>query len=293
MSWLGMLIGACGGACFGGRFGMLIGATLGSYIEERVKTSSEERAEWKQMREEAQERMRARRRRSPEEKELIFLTAAGAMLAKLAKADGHVDETEIASGERAFMRLGLTPEKREYCIRAFRRAKGDEHTIYEYAEEFANVTPARAMRELFYDILWDLACADGVVTDEERRILERIVIALGVRPSLYAEERARRLGGSSRSSGSSRYSRSSSSSGSRRQSASSASSATPDPYETLGTARSATTDELRKAYRAMAKKYHPDLLRAQGLPEELIEKANAQMARINAAWETVKRERGL
>ena len=50
---------------------------------------------------------------------------------------------------------------------------------------------------------------------------------------------------------------------------------------------------MRRAYRAQAKKNHPDLLRAQGLPEEMVTRATAQMARINAAWEEIKRARGL
>jgi DnaJ-domain-containing protein 1 len=41
------------------------------------------------------------------------------------------------------------------------------------------------------------------------------------------------------------------------------------------------------------KHLHPDKLRSKGLSDEVIATINDQMARINAAWESVKRERSL
>jgi DnaJ like chaperone protein len=38
---------------------------------------------------------------------------------------------------------------------------------------------------------------------------------------------------------------------------------------------------------------HPDSLAARGVPPEFIARANAKVAQINAAWDLIKRERGL
>ncbi len=225
---------------------------------------------------------------SSAQQELVFLASAAAMMAKLAKADGHVSMSEIDSAEKAFKRLGLSPEKREFCILVFRRAKEDEHTIFEYAQSFAAAQPDRDIREIFYDILWELASADGTVSPAELKILDKITFSLRIRRYQFAAECAKHgVGQSGGSEG-----RTGSSGGGGARSARSEMSLTM-AYRILGCSPATSDADLKKAYREKAKKYHPDELAAQGISPELIEKATARMAEINAAWSEIKKARGL
>ena len=54
-----------------------------------------------------------------------------------------------------------------------------------------------------------------------------------------------------------------------------------DPYSVLGVQRGATEDEITKAYRKLAKKYHPDLNPGD-------ENAAAKMREINEAYDLIK-----
>ena len=62
-------------------------------------------------------------------------------------------------------------------------------------------------------------------------------------------------------------------------------------YKILEITKSSTDDEVKKAYRKMVKKYHPDKL--QGLGEEHLKGANEKFQSIQSAYEKIKNERGM
>jgi len=247
--------------------GALFGAWMGHGFEERKKFAGGRRTAEGRAFSSMPDRKRA----------AIFCASAAAMLAKMAKADGHVSSAEISGVERAFARLGFSPAAREYAVKVFRKAKDDTHTIYEYAADFLAVVPSIAIRELLYEILWDIACADGVISPAELDLLRNLPRALGIRSEWFDYFSSTRICGGAGARGATGPSRD----------------PVADAYAVLGASASESDEALKRKYRDLAKKNHPDALRAQGLPEAMIGKATERMSRINDAWTVIRKERGI
>ena len=60
-----------------------------------------------------------------------------------------------------------------------------------------------------------------------------------------------------------------------------------DPYEVLGVPRTATDEEIKKAYRNLARKYHPD----NYVNNPLADLATEKMKEINEAYDTIMSQR--
>jgi DnaJ like chaperone protein len=64
-------------------------------------------------------------------------------------------------------------------------------------------------------------------------------------------------------------------------------------YKVLEVEVSATNDEVVKAYRRALSRHHPDKLKANGLPESMVEHAKERTQQIIEAYELIKERRGI
>ena len=239
--------------------------------------------EWK--RKEAQRQEEEERRRKKVEETERFLVSLFSMAAKMAKADGVADASEVRMAEQLFTLLNIQGPQREKLKNAFNAALLHPEGIYADADTVAAYVGQLEARAFFYELLWDIACADGVLASEEKEILIRICSHLKI-PDFYFElNYLRRV---STFQEAHRHSRQTDE-GSHVDGTASLT----DAYATLGCHPEATDEEVRRAYRTSAKTYRPDVLRANNVPDEMIAVATRKMATLNEAWARIRRARGI
>jgi DnaJ like chaperone protein len=218
----------------------------------------------------------------------VFAIAVTVLAAKLAKCDGPVTPAEIEAFKQHFR---IPPASLRQIGTLFNEAKATPAGFESYAdllgETFADHP---GVLEDVLAALFAIARADQPLNGAEGEFLARV--HQGFRLSRAAWERARTAFAGPRGSGAGARADSSAHSSSSSSSARSAAGA-EDPYAVLGVAATASDGEVRAAWVRLMREHHPDSLRARGVPEDFIARAAERAARINAAWDLIKRERGL
>ena len=203
------------------------------------------------------------------------------MLAFISKADGRISKCEVDVASRCLKSLGISDTEYQRCVKAFNGMRDFSSDAFRRcAAELVEVATNEACI-LIYEMLWIVAAADGTLDAGEDDLLHRATGPLRIDGFLYHYFKLRYFGsGGAKGSGGTGGGHGEDSD-------------LEKAYARLGCSPSDSDDAVKSAYRKAAKRYHPDRLRAEGLPEGMIAQATRSMAEINAAWDLVRKKRGL
>lgn len=188
-----------------------------------------------------------------------FMVSLLVLSSAVIRADGKYLQQEY-DYVRAFIRTNFGTQAEPEAMRILQELNGKQINIYEVGSQIARNMNYSQRLQLFH-YLADLANADGNVCKEERDVLSAIASALRITSS-DAESILAMF-----------------------------SKASESAYTVLEISPSATDEEVKKAYRSMAMKNHPD--KVANLGPEVQKAAQEKFQKIQEAYETIKRERGI
>ncbi len=210
-----------------------------------------------------------------------FFLSTFRVMGHVAKADGRVTEQEIAAARGVMTALRLDSMQVAAAINEFTRGK---HNSFDVMDELTRLRYACAGRpdliRVFMEIQVRFALAGNNIEGPVRKYLNRVASAVGISEfELRQIEAVLRI----------------QSGGFRREQQTQAN--THEhlvlAYRVLEVEATATNDEVVKAYRRALSRHHPDKLKANGLPESMVEHAKERTQQIIEAYELIKERRGI
>jgi DnaJ like chaperone protein len=195
------------------------------------------------------------------ENDVAFTIGVIALSAKMAKADGVVSPMEVAAFKQVFQ---SSPAEADHVARIFNLAKRDVAGFEAYADQIAALLKDdKKLRQDVLEALMHVATADGGLHPKEDEFLREVARRFAFSESEYRFFRARFVVDND------------------------------NPYDVLKLSPAATSEEIKAQYRKLVSDNHPDKLMGRGVPAEFVAIATRKLAAINAAYDTIAKERGL
>ena len=195
-----------------------------------------------------------------------------ALVAKVAKADGKVDALEAQLIGIMFDDISAVfpePNKTKNILKEiFSEEKDRTDNIQEIAFTLGSaIKRDKSKQQQFMGFLIQLAFIDGSVSKSEDEVLVTIAEAFEFNPNDYHaifdqfEKMMKNVHPKANIS---------------------------DAYRLLGVNESDDMSVIKKAYRKLIRKYHPDIIKSQGRDEAYMQEATAKTQEINQAYEMIK-----
>ena len=201
-----------------------------------------------------------------------------ALMAKVSKADGKVCELEAEVLKHTFNDISShfenSEEIREKLKKLYDNEKHSFDNLIDICNKLYNLTKHEYHKRVkIMEYLLNLAFIDKEFSSTERMITEDISNALKIKiedfnnlintfESFYAQQ------------------------------ASNKAISLEKAYEILESNPADDAATLKKNYRSLVKKHHPDIISGQGAAQNIIDEATKKLQEINEAYEIIKKSRG-
>ena len=181
------------------------------------------------------------------------------LVAAVMKADGKILKSELDYAKQFFVRSFGTEAAGE-AIKILRDLLNQDIPVTDVCIQIRKNMDHPSRLQLLH-FLFGIAAADGLVHELEHQLIAHIAQQMGISEKDYQSIESMFVAN------------------------------TDAAYKILEAEPSATDEEMKKAYRKMALKYHPDKVHYLG--EDVQKVANEKFQKVNEAWETIKKQRGI
>lgn len=208
-----------------------------------------------------------------------FVRALFGCMGHLAKSDGRVSEDEIRAARLIMHRLGLSPAGVRRAIGWFDDGKRPGYPLVQTVREVRRVSARSAgKRTLFLRLLLEVVLAKPSLHREERAMIWTVCSELDIGrvelAQLEAMIRAQK--------------------GFKRSPAGDADAArVRNAYATLGVDPESSNDEIKKAYRRLMNRNHPDKIAGSNPEAEVVAEAERRTREVRSAYEMLKARRSI
>ncbi|MEO4048840.1 TerB family tellurite resistance protein [Pseudomonas sp. CAU 1711] len=255
MIWPATVLGAAAGLALASIPGALLGGLLGQVLDRRMRLQSLQHLR----------ALLGPRRPAIDDEDLLFM-----LVGRLAKSDGRVLDSHIQTARNEMQRLGLDEPARRRAMQAFARGKQVADQELRAPLHALRARPERA--EALLRTCWRMAWADGRVSVAERRLIEQWGRWLGWKPAALAA-----LAGEYEPT---------------RKVAEVTSSDYQAALRLLGVRADSEPAAIKRAYRRLLSRHHPDKLAGSGATAAQLRAATDKTRELQLAYELVRRRHG-
>ena len=188
-----------------------------------------------------------------------FVMSLLVLIAAVMKIDGKVLKSELNYVKKILLQ-SMSEEDALKALKLLRDIIKKDIPVEKVSQQIKENMDYSSRLQLIH-ILYSIADADGRIDDSEVKVIHYITNRIGVTTkdersikSMFIDD-------------------------------------TNAAYDILEIDKNASNDEIKKAYRKMANKYHPD--KVSHLGEEFQNKAKEKFQKVNEAYNSIKKQRGL